>query len=178
MTVFNFCGVFNFPYILLLNVVSANFFAEDCGPGTESRIHFVSCHLATLRHMTSKLHSVRHSGTKTFCGSFRGWGWIIRRKEQLLLSTQRGRKREHWKFMAGRNASGIRAASAGRFPDSTWRAGTPSLYHEKCAPQKERVKSAPPRTYAQREYAKCDVVRNDEIWKNRCKNEGKMTRKW
>ena len=80
--------------------------------------------------------------------------------------------------MAGRNSSGVRATSAGRFPDSTWRAGTPSLYHEKCAPQIERVKSAPPRTYAQREYAKCDVVRNDEIWKNRCRNEGKMTRKW
>ncbi|KAL9961385.1 hypothetical protein ACROYT_G030309 [Oculina patagonica] len=80
--------------------------------------------------------------------------------------------------MAGKNSSGIRAASAGRFPDSTWRAGTPSLYHDKCAPQIERVKSAPPKTYAQREYAKCDVVRNDEIWKNRCRNEGKMTRKW
>lgn len=80
--------------------------------------------------------------------------------------------------MTEREARGIRAKSAGRFPDSTWRAGTPSLYHDKCAPQIERVKSAPPKTYAQREYAKCDVVRNDEIWKNRCRNEGKMTRKW
>ena len=101
-------------------------------------------------------------------------------KEQLLLSalhiTVESANTE--KFMAGRNTSGIRAASAGRFPDSTWRAGTPSLYHDKCTPQKERVKSAPPRTYSQREYTKCDVVRNDEIWKNRCKNEGKMTRKW
>lgn len=80
--------------------------------------------------------------------------------------------------MANKDARGIRATSAGRFPDSTWRAGTPSLYHDKCAPQIERVNSAPPRTYTQREYAKCDVVRNDEIWKNRCRNEGKMTRKW
>jgi len=80
--------------------------------------------------------------------------------------------------MANKDSRGIRATSAGRFPDSTWRAGTPSLYHDKCAPQIERVKSAPPRTYTQREYAKCDVVRNDEIWKNRCRNEGKMTRKW
>lgn len=80
--------------------------------------------------------------------------------------------------MAERESRGIRAKSAGRFPDSTWRAATPSLYHEKCAPQTERVKSAPPKTYAQREYAKCDIVRNDEIWKNRCRNEGKMARKW
>ncbi|CAH3155659.1 unnamed protein product [Porites lobata] len=80
--------------------------------------------------------------------------------------------------MAERESRGIRAKTAGRFPDSTWRAGTPSLYHEKCAPQTERVKSAPPKTYAQREYAKCDIVRNDEIWKNRCRNEGKMARKW
>lgn len=80
--------------------------------------------------------------------------------------------------MEERESRGIRAKTAGRFPDSTWRAGTPSLYHEKCAPQTERVKSAPPKTYAQREYAKCDIVRNDEIWKNRCRNEGKMARKW
>lgn len=76
------------------------------------------------------------------------------------------------------SSSGFRAASAGRFPDKTWRAGTPSIYHEKCAPQKERVRSAPPKNYAQRDYAMCDVVRNDEIWKNRCRNEGKMTKKW
>lgn len=76
------------------------------------------------------------------------------------------------------SSSGFRAASAGRFPDSTWRAGTPSLYHEKCTPQKERVRSAPPKTHTQREYARCNFVRTDEIWKNRCRNEGKMTRKW
>ena len=97
----------------------------------------------------------------------------LKRATTTVSTAIYGRKHKVSKFMAG-----SRAASAGRFPDSTWRAGTPSLYHDKCTPQRERVKSAPPRTYSQREYAKCDVVRNDEIWKNRCKNEGKMTRKW
>lgn len=80
--------------------------------------------------------------------------------------------------MTGRGGRGIRATSAGRFPDTSWRSGTPSLYHEKCAPQIERIKSAPPRAYTQSDFAKCDVVRTDEIWKNRCRNEGKMARKW
>ncbi|KAK2547561.1 hypothetical protein P5673_032430 [Acropora cervicornis] len=73
--------------------------------------------------------------------------------------------------MTGRGGRGIRATSAGRFPDTSWRSGTPSLYHEKCAPQMERIKSAPPRAYTQSDFAKCDVVRTDEIWKNRCRNE-------
>ncbi|EDO33226.1 predicted protein [Nematostella vectensis] len=77
----------------------------------------------------------------------------------------------------------LRATSAGyRFPEATWRntPTNPSMYHEKCTPKslKERVKSAPPRTFSEREYARCDVVKEDEIWKNQCRNEGKMTRKW
>lgn len=76
----------------------------------------------------------------------------------------------------------IRATSAGyRFPEarpsSSWRS-SPSLYHEKCTPLKERVKSAPLRSHAHRDYAKCDVVKQDEIWKKQCSNETKMTHKW
>ncbi|KAK3745715.1 hypothetical protein QZH41_020275 [Actinostola sp. cb2023] len=81
--------------------------------------------------------------------------------------------------MSSANAR-LRSTSAGRFPESEWRSSPTSFYHDKCTPKyiKERVKSAPPRTYSQREYAKCDVVREDEIWKNECKNERKMIRKW
>lgn len=140
--------------------------------------------VTTVRHMTSKLSrgdgileqkylvcavifvvGVELSLWKQEKGNFSVLRWLFYPGKTSMNRTDR-------------DARGIRATSAGRFPDSTWRAGTPSLYHEKCAPQIERVKSAPPRTYAQREYAKCDVVRNDEIWKNRCRNEGKMTRKW
>lgn len=74
----------------------------------------------------------------------------------------------------------LRATSAGyRFPEASWRTSS-SFYHEKCTPKslKERVKSAPPRTYSQSEYARCDVVREDERWKNQCRNEIKMVRKW
>jgi len=74
--------------------------------------------------------------------------------------------------------SRLRATSAGyRFPESNLGS---SFYHEKCTPKtvKERVKSAPPRTYTQREYEKCNVVIEDEIWKNQCRNEKKMVLKW
>lgn len=82
--------------------------------------------------------------------------------------------------MSSTNA-GMRSTSAGyRFPETQFRSSPTSFYHEKCTPKtvKERVKSAPPRTYSQREYAKCDVVREDEIWKNQCRNEKKMVLKW
>jgi hypothetical protein len=82
--------------------------------------------------------------------------------------------------MSSTNA-GMRTTSAGyRFPETQWGSSPTSFYHVKCTPKivKERVKSAPPRTYSQREYAKCDVVREDEIWKNQCKNEKKMVLKW
>lgn len=120
--------------------------------------------------------------TPGFCGCFRrlGVNYLFGNRERATSKYLTGCFT--WKTrtnMGDRDGRGIRATSAGRFPDTTnWRSGTPSLYHDKCAPQIERVKSAPPRTYAQREYTKCDVVRNDEIWKNRCRNEGKMTRKW
>lgn len=57
-------------------------------------------------------------------------------------------------------------------------AQTPSLYHSKCIPKKERAKSAPPRTFADREYVECDRVTQDEIWKSVCRNERYLVRKW
>ncbi|XP_066929717.1 uncharacterized protein C2orf50-like [Clytia hemisphaerica] len=57
---------------------------------------------------------------------------------------------------------------------------TSSQYHLQCVPKehKERVKSAPPRTRTIRDYQKCNIVKEEMRWEERCRKETTLQKNW
>ena len=72
-----------------------------------------------------------------------------------------------------------RTTSAGyRFPIASTR--PKSAYHTTCVPaeKKETHIPEPSRNYSQQDYAKCDSVTQDKIWKQMVGNEKRCIKRW